>query len=295
MDLKQLRVFVSVANSLSFTKSAESLFMTQSSVSKLVKSFEDELDTQLLHRYPRIELTEIGKAIYKQSVNILSLIDSIPLEVANYHGLNKGEIKIGIPPLTGSAYFPKIIGEFNSKYPNIEMQLFESGSKQIESKLEEGKLDIGIMVFDSLKSNIYDSIEYVKSPLLALINTNSKLANNKVITFDELKDEKFVLFQEDFKLYDSIIERCHMNNFDPYVVCKSSQKEFIAQMVSSGIGVGFLPEVICHEIQKKNIAFIPLENPQIYLKLSIVWRRDRYLKHASREWIRFATEKLDID
>ena len=135
MDLKQIRTFISVANTLNFTKSAEELFMTQSTVSKIIKALEDELETLLFYRNPKIELTEIGKAIYAQSINIVTLMDSIPLEVENFHGLNKGEIKIGIPPLTGSTFFPKIIGEFNNKYPNIELQLFESGSKQIEHRL----------------------------------------------------------------------------------------------------------------------------------------------------------------
>jgi len=294
MDLKQIRAFISVANSLNFTKAAQELYMTQSSISKLVKSLEDELGTPLFYRSPKTELTEIGKSIYKKGINIISLMDSIPLEVENYHELNKGEIKIGIPPLTGSSFFPKIIGEFNSRFPNVEIQLFESGSKQIEHKLEGGELDIGIMVPDPIKNHLYDSIDFVRSPLLVVVNKNNSLANKKIIKFEELKNEKFVLFQEDFRLYDNIIERCKLNNFEPYIICKSSQREFIVEMVASDVGIAFLPEVTCMETKKKDIVFIPLEEPRIYLELSITWRRDRYLSHASKEWIKFAADKLRV-
>jgi DNA-binding transcriptional LysR family regulator len=293
MELKQIKAFISVANTLNFTKSAEELFMTQSTVSKIIKSLEDELGTLLFYRTPKIELTEIGKAIYAQAINIVNLMDIIPLEVENFYELNKGEIKIGIPPLTGSSFFPKIIGEFNNKYPNVELQLFESGSKQIEHRLEEGKLDIGIMVNDPLKSEIYNSIEFIRSPLKVVINSNNPLSEKEIITFDELRNEKFVLFQEDFKLYDKIIERCKSNNFQPYIICKSSQREFIIEMVSSDVGVAFLPDVIRLETNKKNIKFVALEEPNIFLNLSIAWRKDRYLSHASREWIKFASEKLN--
>jgi len=292
MDLKQIRAFISVANSLNFTKAAQELYMTQSSVSKLIKSLEDELGTPLFYRNPKTELTEIGKSIYKKGINIISLMDSIPLEVENYYELSKGEIKIGIPPLTGSSFFPKIIGEFNSRYPNVEIQLFESGSKQIEHKLEGGELDIGIMVPDPIMNHIYDSIDFVRSPLLVVVNKNNNLAHKKIIKFEELKNEKFVLFQEDFRLYDNIIERCKLNNFEPYIICKSSQREFIAEMVASDVGIAFLPEITCMETKKKNIVFIPLEEPSIYLELSITWRKDRYLSHASKEWIKFAADKL---
>jgi DNA-binding transcriptional LysR family regulator len=294
VNLKQIETFIAVADYLNFTKAAEELYVTQSSVSKLIKSLEDELDTQLFYRTPNIELTEVGKSIYKQCINIMNLMKSIPLEVENYHELNKGEINIGIPPLTGSSFFPEIIGEFNYKYPNIKIKLFEGGSKQIETRLEEGKLDIGIMVSNPSKSEIYDSIEFVRSPLLVVVNKNSVLANKNVISFDDLRNQKFVLFQEDFKLNDNIIERCKLEGFEPYIICKSSQKEFIAEMVAFGVGVAFLPEVTCMELKKENLIYIPLEEPSIYLNLSINWRKDRYLSHASREWINFAATKLSI-
>lgn len=295
LNLKQIETFITVANCLNFTKAAEELYMTQSSVSKVIKSLEDELDTQLFYRNPHIELTDIGRAIYTQSTNIITLMKSIPLEIDNYHELNKGEIKIGIPPLTGSSFFPRILGDFNTRYPNVELKLFESGSKHIENKLEEGTLDIGIMVPNPLKKVIFDSIEFVRSPLLVVVNENNKLSCKTQIAFNELKDEKFVLFHEDFKLYDKIIERCKLENFEPYIICKSSQKEFIAEMVASGVGVALLPEVTCMELNKKNLVYIPLEEPTIYLNLSIAWKKDRYLSHASREWIKFAAEKLDIN
>lgn len=295
MDLKQLSTFIKVAEHLNFTKAADDLYMTQSSVSKIIKSLEDELGTPLFNRNPATELTEIGMVIYKQSTNIIALMEGIPLEVDNFKELNKGEIKIGIPPLTGSSFFPKIIGSFNQKYPNVELKLFESGSKQIESKLEEGKLDIGIMVSDPLKNHIYNSIEFVRSPLLVLVNKNNILSQKDIIKIDDLRDEKFVLFQEDFKLYDDIIHRCKENFFEPYIICKSSQKEFIAEMVESGVGVGFLPKVTCLEINKRDVKYIPLEEPSIYLELSIVWRKDRFLSHASREWIKFAAKRLGIE
>ena len=295
MDLKQLKTFIAVAKNLSFTKAAEELFMTQSSVSKLIKSMEDELKTQLFYRNPKTELTEIGRAIYLRGINILSQLDNIPLEIANYHGLNKGEIKIGIPPLTGSYIFPRIIGEFNLIYPNIELLLFESGSKQIEQSLEEGKLDIGIMVPDPSKDHIYNSMEFIRSPLMLLVNHKSHLSSKKVVKFQDLRDEKFVLFREDFKLYDDIIERCKESSFEPYIICKSSQREFISEMVAAGLGIGFLPEIICRETNKKNIKYIHIEEPSIYLELSIAWRKDRYLTHAGREWIKFAAEKLGAD
>lgn len=294
MNLRWIETFVTVAECLNFTKAADKLYMTQSSISKIIKSLEDELDTQLFYRSPRIELTDVGEAIYKQCIQIIDLTNNISLEVENFYGLNKGEINIGIPPLTGSYFFPKIIGEFNSKYPNVELKLFEGGSRQIESKLEDGSLDIGVMMTSLAKDSIFESFKFVKSPLLVVVNKENDLSKKDFIKFEELKNKKLILFQEDFKLNDNIIERCLLSSFEPSIICKSSQKEFIAEMVATDVCVGFLPEVTCMELNRNDLSYIPLEEPTIYLNLSISWKKDRYLSYASREWIKFVAENFDV-
>ncbi|NLL82318.1 MAG: LysR family transcriptional regulator [Tissierellia bacterium] len=294
MNLRWIETFVTVAECLNFTKAAEKLYMTQSSTSKIIKSLEDELETQLFYRSPKIELTDVGEAIYKQCIQIINLTNNISLEVENFYELNKGEIKIGIPPLTGSHFFPRIIGEFNSIYPNVELKLFEGGSRQIESKLDEGSLDVGVMMTNPAKGDIFEFFEFVKSPLLLVVNKDNELSRKEFIRFEELKNEKLILFQEDFKLNDNISERCLQSGFEPTIICKSSQKEFIAKMVETDVCVGFLPQVTCMELNNDDLSYIPLEEPTIYLNLAIAWKKDRYLSHASRKWIEFAAEKLGV-
>lgn len=294
MDIKQIRAFLSVANNLNFTKASEELYMTQSSISKIVKSLEEELETKLFYRNPKIELTDSGHELFKQSINLVSLMDNIPIEINNLIKLNKGEIKIGIPPIIGASFFPRIIGEFKSLYPNIETKLLEVGSKIIEEKLEKGELDIGIVCSFPKESNIYDMFEFVKSPLMVGVNINNHLANSDIICFKDLKDESFILFQQDFSLYDFIIARCIENSFQPNIICNSSQRDFIIEMVASELGITFLPEITCSTINRPDIKFIPLENPQINLNLLVIWKGNRYLSYASKEWLKFAASKIDI-
>ena len=260
MEIKQIRAFLSVANNLNFTKASEEMYMTQSSISKIIKTLEEELETKLFYRNPKIELTDSGHELFKQSVNLVSLLDNIPIEINNLIKLKKGEINIGIPPIIGASFFPRIIGEFKFLYPNIEIKLLEVGSKIIEEKLEKGELDIGIVCSFPKKSSIYDMFEYVKSPLMVGVNINNPLANKGIIYFKELKDENFILFQQDFSLYDFIIARCIDNSFQPNIICNSSQRDFIIEMVESELGITFLPEITCSTINRPDIKFIPLEN-----------------------------------
>lgn len=290
MDIRQIKTFVSVANHLNFTKASEEMYMTQSSISKIIKSLEDELDTQLFHRNPKVELTDAGRELYSQATNIITLLENIPLEIQNLASLNKGEIRIGIPPIIGSSFFPRVIGEFKALYPNIEIKLLEEGSKIIEEKLEKGDIEIGIICSYPKNRDFYNMFKYVKSPLMVGVNINNPLAEKSIIGFKELKSENFILFREDFSLYDLIIARCMENDFDPNIICNSSQRDFIVEMVAAGLGITFLPEITCSTINREDIKFIPLEGPKIYLNLLVVWGKDRYLSYASKEWLKFATE-----
>lgn len=295
MDIKQIRAFIAVANNLNFTKAAEEIFVTQSSISKIIKSLEDELEIQLFYRSPKIELTDSGKELYSKFIHITSLIDSIPNEIQNIVELKKGEIKIGIPPIIGSSFFPQIIGEFKSIYPNIDIKLIEVGSKRIEEKLGKGELDIGIICSYPQFVEEYNMVEYIRSPLIVGINPNNPLSEKNIIQYEDLKKENFILFQEDFSLYDLIIKRCMENNFKPNVICNSSQRDFILEMVVAELGITFFPEIVCSKITRPGIKFIPLEEPDIFLNLLVVWKKNRYLSYASKEWLKFAASKISLE
>lgn len=107
----------------------------------------------------------------------------------------------------------------------------------------------------------------------------------------ELADEPFVLFREDFTLHDRIIRECIQAGFEPRVVYESSQWDLISGMVAANLGIALLPETICKEIDSSRVAILPLDNPTIPWQLGMIWRKDRYMSFAAREWIAF-TRKL---
>lgn len=294
MNIKQLETFVIVAKQLSFTKASEEMYITQSSVSKIIKSLEDELSAQLFYRTPNIQLTDVGRELYKHSVNVLSMINSIPLEIGNLSKVRKGSVRIGIPPIIGSSFFPQVIGSFKSQYPGIDIKLTEVGSKGIIEHMETGDLDVGVICSYPSNSDEYNIFPLVKSQLMVGISSDDPLASRDYLSFSELKDHGFVLFKEDFSLYDSIIEGCTQNGFSPNIICNSSQKDFILEMVASKIGITCLPHVTCSHVKNDNLRFIPLEDPRIYLNLLIAWKKNRYLSYASREWLRFTSNALDL-
>lgn len=296
MDIRHLEYFTTVAKHLSFTKASQVLHISQPTISKMIKSLENDLGVTLFYRSPRIELTDAGRALFRQAKIILTSFENIESELADVMTMKKGSIRIGLPPIIGASFFPKIIGEFKEIYPQINIQIIEEGSKKIEKGIETGTLDIGVVCTLPVKKNAFDMFSFIKSPLMVILHPEHSLADRSMISFKDLESETFVLYREDFSLHDKIIERCiEQNGYHPHVICESSQRDFMVEMVAAKLGISFLPEKICSELDSNRIKAIPIEEPNIYLHLAMIWKKERYISFAAMEWLKFTSEKFGID
>ena len=146
MNIRQLEYFLEVARQASFSKAAGILHVSQPSISEMIKNLEDELGAQLLYRdSKRLELTDAGQIVQEQARQIVSLFNNLPGSLQNEQLLLRGKVRIGLPPITASTIFPRVLGEFKQQYPHIDLQLHEFGSKKVRQGVNEGSLDIGVV------------------------------------------------------------------------------------------------------------------------------------------------------
>jgi len=289
MNIRHLEYFLEVARQSSFSKAAALLHVSQPSISEMVKNLEEELGTQLLYRdSKRLELTDAGIIVQERAQQIVSLFNNLPVSVQDEQLALRGKIRIGLPPITASTIFPRVLGEFKQRYPKIELQLHEFGSKKVRQGVNEGILDIGVVCTVPDRSQNFEVYPFVEDPLQVIVHPEHRLARSKMVDFADLRQEGFVLYSEDFSLHDQIIARCKLAGFQPTIICETSQREFMTQMVEARLGIALLPRQICAELDSSAILAIPLTDPQVYLQLAIIWRKDRYLSVAARRWLEFA-------
>ncbi len=290
--MRHLQYFLEVAHWKSFTKAAQALYITQPTISKMIKNLEEELGVILFDRIgKRIELTDAGAVLLTQAQHIVKSFDDMTSHLDELMKVKRGRIRIGLPPMVGSNFFPRVIGKFREEYPGITLQLFEDGSKKVESEVGAGELDIGVILLPT-NDELFESFSFVKQRLMLVVHPSHPLAESKEASLIDLKDDSFLLFHEDFALHDRIIEECERLGFIPDVVYKSSQWDFISEMVAANLGIALLPEAICRELDSKRLRTIPLTNPMIPWHLAMIWRKDSYLSFAAREWIAFTQNML---
>ncbi|SFA99538.1 DNA-binding transcriptional regulator, LysR family [Lentibacillus halodurans] len=286
MDIRQITCFAEVARQLNVTRAAETLHISQPSLSKTIKNLEHELDAPLFYRGAhQLELTDAGQAFLVNAKKVLDAFDNLTSELNDVIDLKKGEIKIGIPPIIGAAFFSTLISRYKETYPSIDLLLNEVGSNKISQGVSEGELDIGLICNLPAQKENLETIQLLKDPLKLMVNKNNPLAGKTAIDFSQIEYEPLILYRHDFSLHDKIMEACTHYGFEPKVVCESSQKDFMIEMVEAKLGVALLPGRICSQIDNEQLKAIPFTKPVVNLELGMIWNKDKYLPYAVREFI----------
>ncbi|WP_078411236.1 LysR family transcriptional regulator [Priestia abyssalis] len=287
MDIRDLRHFMEVADQKNFTKASSAIHLSQPALSKAVKRLEEELDAELFDRSGReLKLTDAGKIVYNQGVKVFSTLQDLTALLDDLMNLPTGEIKIGIPPLIGTLLFPLIAKEFHEQYPNITLELVEHGAKHITAAVEDGKVDLGIIVLpaDHQKFSVYP---FITEEFVLYVNMNHPLANRDSVSLHELHDEKFILFSNSFALHDRIIQECRNAGFDPAISYKSSQWDLIIELVSAELGITILPKSIYNKLNHANIKAIPFVDTIPMWELGIITKKDGYVSFAVKKLLEF--------
>lgn len=291
MDIKHLQYFLEVAKYNSFSRAADQLFITQPTISKMIKNFEQELGVALFDRSRKqLVLTDAGHIILEQAKLIDQAFNNLETELDNLLGLKKGHIRIGLPPIFDAHIFLKIVGSFHEKYPGITFELVEDGSKKIEEDVENNLLDIGIIVLPT-KNELFNHFSFMEEDLKLILHKSHPLANRKEVQLAELEKESFILFNKDFALNDRIISSCNNEGFHPTIISESSQRSFIEEMVAFKLGIALLPESICNHLNE-NLTAVKLVNPTIGWNLAMIWSKNQYLPYAAKEWLQYTKMRL---
>lgn len=146
MDVRALRYFVETVSCASFTQAARKLFVTQSTVSKMIRQLEDEVGTPLLIRDGHTARpTDTGRIVYERGLHILGAMRQLSTEVRQAVELERGELEVGIPPMINLLFIP-VVQRFRERYPQIKLSLREGTGQAVERLVAAGEIEVGATV-----------------------------------------------------------------------------------------------------------------------------------------------------
>jgi DNA-binding transcriptional LysR family regulator len=284
MELRQLEYFYTVSKLNNFTRAAEQLHVAQPSITNAIHNLEQELGVQLFDRTKRrITRTNEGEFFLERVEKILNNVQEAISDLNDLKNLNKGIIKLGIPPMIGAYLFPTLFICFKQAYPKLELQVLEEGSKSMLSILENDDLDLGIIILPE-ESKTLNMIPINTEQIVICLAEGHRLSKEKTISFRQLEDEQFILFKDDSYIRNEVIHQCNKYGFAPNIVLSSNQTETIKGLVSKGIGISFL----MNDIAKNDDKFIsiPLEEP-MNVTIGLAWQKDKAISRAAQAFISF--------
>ena len=254
---------------------------------------EDELGMPLLNRLGhRNELTAAGEMTYRRALVLLAEHNDLVAEINDLRGLKRGVLRIGLPPVGCGVLFAAMFATYRRRYPDIEIELTEYGSKKLRECLEAGEVDLAALLLPVDEGFDYQPVR--NEPLMAVLPMDHPLARRARIDFTDLADSPFILFEAGFALNAKILAACERKGVIPRVAARSGQIDFIVDLVSAGLGVAFLPRMLAHKHQHAGIALIPLDEPHTDWHIALAWRASAHLPPAARAWLDLAKEQAPL-
>jgi DNA-binding transcriptional LysR family regulator len=289
MDIRALRYFSETVRLNSFSRAAEALHVTQSTVSKMVRQLEDEIATPLLIRTGRdLQLTDTGRIVYEQAQQILANVQRLNTEIHNTRTLRQGHLQIGIPPMVNILCTP-VLKAFRERHPDITMTLQEDTGPRIEQRVADGTLEIGMTV-----SPVDPALELILTPVAsypiwAVAQRGSFQKQRTSLPCKALGDMPLLLLNNEFGLTRSLRNMFRNSGIEPRIAAQSSQWDWLVGMALAGMGVALLPQPFIHRLASDQLQAVRLVEPEVSWQVNYA-TRPGYLSHAARAWLALSEE-----
>ncbi|OKH87684.1 LysR family transcriptional regulator [Thalassospira sp. TSL5-1] len=289
MDIRTLRAFVEVVRQGGFSQAAKTVFVTQSAISKAVRQLEDEIGIPLLERIGHSSrMTAAGEVVYARALRILAEREDLLAELDEIRGLKRGALHLGLPPIGSNTLFAPVFAIYRKRFPGIDIRLVEQGSTRLEEMLESGDIELGASLLPTMAGFAFQPVRC--EPLVALLPATHEAAHKTRIRFEDLADTALILFEKGFALNRVLITAARRKNIEPDIAARSSQIDFITELVAANLGVSFLPRMIARQRPHPNVRYIELNEPDTQWDMAMIWRQNGFLSHAARAWLEIVRE-----
>lgn len=290
MELRVLRYFLAVAKEQNISAAAQSLHLTQPTLSRQLKELEDELGKQLMIRGNRmITLTEEGLLLRKRAEEILELVDRMEHEVMQSDNTVSGDIYIGTGETDGVRQIARVANQIHKDYPGIRFHIVSGDAVDVCERLDRGVLDFGVLLGD-MDKNRYHYMELpMKDTWGVLMRRDSPLAQQDTVSPEDLWDMPLILSRQvDNK--SGLYRWLGKEPSELYTVATYNLIYNATLMVDVGMGYAFTLDKLVNTTGS-NLCFRPLK-PRLELGMYLVWKKSQVFSKASEIFLDRLQEQL---
>ena len=286
MEIRQLAVFLAVAEERNFTRASTRLRTTQSAVSATVRALEVEVGAELFDRSARqIEITDAGLALIPKARAVIDSVAEARDAVDAVKGAVTGTVSVGFMTSVTLVDIPHLLGEFARAYPAVRVQLraSERGAGGLAALLSSGELDVAFLASSADPAPDLRVRELASSPLLLAVTDDHAWASRDSVELAELADQTFIDLPRGFGTR-SIIDRAFADaGLERDVRFETVDVAAAAALVVNGLGVAFLPEFVVAAEPRLHALTVPGDDLRLTVSVAISTSR-RHSRAARMLW-----------
>jgi DNA-binding transcriptional LysR family regulator len=276
MDLHQLRLFVALAETGSFSKAAAVCHISQPALWIHMKNLEEEFHFPLMDRLPRgIVLTDAGKLVLDYSRKIFALVTEMETLVGEIAGLKRGKLLIGASTTPGIYILPDALGRFKFKYPQIELDLRIGNTQQVEEWVANRELILGIIGEKPERKELRSEV-YLKEILVAIVAPDHRLANSKSVSIRTLSLEAFIAREQGSNTRKTYEHAFATHGLKFHIAMELGSTEAIKRAVAAKLGISIVsPFTIQWELQHRQLIALRIRESGFERQFHLIFHRNR--------------------
>ncbi len=291
MEDHKLKVFCTVAETKSFSKTSEIIHLTQPAVSLQIQALEEKYETKLFDRSSStVTLTPAGEILYKYAKEILSLYSLAEKAISKQIGLVKGSLTIGAGSNIGNYILPSVITAFRSSHPKIKIYLIVGNTKRVVELLNSGNINLGLVEGDVSLQKIVVK-KFLSDELTLITPPDHPWAKKKEISISELVKEPFIFREAGSgtrQIIEKFLSKHGITPHDMKITAVLGSTEAIKDAVENGLGVSIISRWAARKEQKYGtLKLLGFKEEKMVRDFSVIFNKNSVSSNAQDEFLAF--------
>jgi len=284
VELRHLRYFLAVADALHFTRAAESLHVSQPTLSLQVRELERELGAPLFDRIGRsVRLTEAGRVFRRHALGAVREVDTGREAVADLMGLRRGTLRVGVTHSFSTALMPGAVAGFRRIHPGVGLAIEKTSGRAIEQALVAGALDLGIAFAPPEAPEVVAETLFEEEVVLVVARDHPVSGRDRVDLAD-LGGIPLALITREFATRRLIDDRFREAGIGPEVIVEMNDIDSLLEIVRLGTGATVLSRRAVTDI--RGLALVRIVAPDMTRTAALLWHREAYRTAAALAFAR---------
>ncbi len=285
MELHQLRYFLAIQKTGSFSRAAEGCHVAQPSLSQQILKLEAELGEKLFERSRRqATLTAAGELFRPRAESVLREIHEAKREVRDARGgATRGEVNLAALPTIAPYLLPGILRGFRRRSPSVQLIVHEETTDRAVRALAQREMDLALVSLPITDGRMEVRSLFREELVLALPRGHA-LARKRSIGATDLQPENFIFMSDTHCLGAQTLQFCYAQGFSPRISCRSAQIETVQALVAAGMGISIVPAMARQRHDAASVIYRSLGQAKPTREIALIWNKKRELSRAARDF-----------